>query len=227
MDEIKVIRLTGLAGILGAILMFIGDMFLYGGFYSGSEYYEYSRRIMGEIPLLRLMIGGAIGPIASILYAIGFWQIYLAIKSAGKVLASISFSGFAVMSIIAGSYHSGFVNTGLILRARASIQQCDLESVKILLGQSIDYLHFLYNMMFVFGTIGTIIFMFTIIFRKTYYPKWIILFTPTLLLLTSSIAAYIPSPFGGIIYGGYINLIFLLFFCVSTFLLWHGEHQLE
>ncbi|NQT27593.1 hypothetical protein HQ585_19720 [candidate division KSB1 bacterium] len=227
MGEIKLIRLTGFAGILGALLMFTGDMFLYGGFYSGSEYYDYSRRIMGEIPLLRLMIGGAIGPIASILYAIGFWQIYFAIKSAGKILASISFSGFAFMIIIAGSYHSGFVNTGLILRAKASIQQSDLESVKILLSQSIDYLHFLYNIMFVFGTIGTISFLYTIISRKTYYPKWIILFTPTLLLLASSIATYIPSPVGGIIYGGYINLIFLLFFCVSTFSLWHGGRRLE
>ncbi|MCD6379473.1 hypothetical protein J7M07_03400 [bacterium] len=227
MDEIKRIRLTGFAGILGALLMFTGDMFLYGGFYGGSEYYECSRRIMSEIPLLRLMIGGAVGPVASILYTIGFWQVYLAIRSAGKVLALISFSGFACMIIFAGSYHSGFVNTGLILRAKASVQQSDIEIVKALLDQSTAYLHFLFSTLSVFGAIGTIIFLFTIIFRKTYYPKFIILFTPTLLIFTFSIANYIPSPVGGIIYGGYINLAFLLFFCVSTFLLWHGGRKIE
>ncbi len=32
MDEIKIIRLTGIAGITGTLLMFTGDMFLYGGY---------------------------------------------------------------------------------------------------------------------------------------------------------------------------------------------------
>jgi len=222
MDDLKILRLTGLAGVAGALLMFSGDMFLYGGFYGGAEFREISRRIMSEIPLLRLMIGGAIGPVAAMLYTIGFWHVYLALKEGGKKIAKIVFSGFVSMIIIGGAYHSGFVNIGLVLRAKNSVNETDLKIIKTLFIQVLDYLHLLYNISFVFGLVGTILFLYLILFKKTKYPKWIILLTPTLLLLTSHIATYLPAPVGGIIYGGYINLSFLLFFCVSIIILWNG-----
>lgn len=227
MDNLKILRFTGLAGILGAMLMFTGDMFLYGGFYSGAEFSEYSRKIMSEIPLLRLMIGGAIGPIGSILYAIGFWHIFLALKPGSKILSKITFSAFASMMIVGGAFHSGFVNTGLILRAKNSIHAPDLEVMKSLIAQSNTYIHFLYNIIYFLGLIATITYLYVILFKKTYYPKWIVLFTPTLLLFTAPVAKLIPSPAGGIIYGGYNNLTFLLFFCISTVILWNGGHKIN
>ncbi len=36
----RVIRYTGVAGISGALLMFAGDMLLYGSFYGGAEFPE-------------------------------------------------------------------------------------------------------------------------------------------------------------------------------------------
>ena len=121
MNNIKAIRITGLAGITGALLMFAGDMFLYGGFYGGAEFFEQSRTIMGEIPQLRLMIGGALGPLAAIMYVIGCWHIYLALKPGGKTLAAIAFAGLAGMMIISGAYHAGFTNIGFIIRAKRNI----------------------------------------------------------------------------------------------------------
>ena len=51
------------------------------------------------------------------------------------------------------------------------------------------------------------------------YPIWMLLFTPTLLiLLIQYLQDYIPYPLGAIIYGGWINVCFMLFFvllCVS------------
>ncbi|NOX90699.1 MAG: hypothetical protein GXO77_16995, partial [Calditrichaeota bacterium] len=220
MDELKKLRFTGLAGVLAALLMFAGDMFLYGGFYGGAEYYKVSREIMSEIPLLRLMIGGAIGPIAAILYVIGFWQIFLALKTGSKTLAKITFFAFTSMMIVGGAFHSDFVNTGLILRAKNSINAVDMEVMETLIAQSKTYINFLYQIVFVFGLIGTITFLYAVLFKKTRYPKWIVFFTPTLLTLTAPAARLLPSPVGGIVYGGYTNLSFFLFFCVSMFILW-------
>jgi hypothetical protein len=220
-------RLTGLAGLFGALLMFSGDMLLYGGFYGGSEFSEISIQIMGEIPLLRLMIGGAIGPVAAVIYAMGFWQVFLAIKTAGKGLAAITFSGFASMIVLGGTYHAGFVYTGLILRATKAVNEIDLDVMNTLMGQASHYLNFLYNICFVFGAIGTIPFLFVILFRRTHYPKWMVLFTPTLLTFVYPIAQFLPSPVGGIVYGGFFNLTFLIFFCVSTMVLWHGGRKVQ
>jgi len=227
MTDQKILRLTGLAGITGALLMFTGDMFLYGGFYSGAEFSEQSRIIMGEIPQLRLMIGGALGPVAAILYVTGFWHVYLALKPGGKTLAAIAFVGFACMMIISGAYHAGFTNVGLVLRAKNVVQEIDLGTLERLIEQSWEFGGFLYNILFVFGTIGTIFFLITVIFRKTSYPKWIILFTPTLLVFAAPLAQYIPTPVGGIIYGGYYNLVFLLFFVVSTVILGKRLNKVE
>jgi len=220
MDSRKGLRLTGLTGIVGALLMYAGDMFLYGGYYSGPEFSEYSRKIMSEIPLLRLMIGGAVAPIAVILYSIGFWHIFLAIKTGGKILGTIVFSGLVFMISFGGVFHAGFVYTGLILRAKNAIQDVDLQIIETLLKQASDYLHLLYTISFVFGTISTIFLIYMVLFKKTLYPKWVVLFTPTLLILTSPLARTLPAPVGGILYGGYINFVFLLFFCVSTITLW-------
>ena len=222
MNNIKAIRTTGLAGITGALLMFAGDMFLYGGLYGGPEFFEQSRTIMGEIPQLRLMIGGALGPLAAIMYVIGCWQVYLALKPGGKTLAAIAFTGLGGMMIISGAYHAGFTNIGLIIRAKNAVQEIDFEKLEMLLEQSWEFIGFLYNILFVFATVGTIFFLIAIIFRKTRYPKWIILLTPTLLVFAAPLALYIPAPAGGIIYGGYINLVFMLFFIVSTVKLWNG-----
>jgi hypothetical protein len=216
------IRYTGIAGISGALLMFAGDMLLYGSFHSGAEFPEHSRILMGEIPLLRLMIGGAIGPVAALLYALGFWHVYLAVRDGGKVLAALIFSAFASMMTVGGTYHAGFVTTGLIVRAKNAAHEFDPGVMSTLLDQSDRYLLLLFRMSFVLGALATIMFLYTVLRKKTSYPKWMILFTPTLLIMTARLAVHIPAPVGSILYGGYINLSFLLFFCVSTVVLWTG-----
>ncbi|OQX85719.1 MAG: hypothetical protein B6D63_01680 [Candidatus Latescibacteria bacterium 4484_7] len=64
--------MTGLAGITASLVMFAGDMVLYGGFYGGAASHELTRLTMSEVSVVRLMIGGALGPIGAILYAVGF-----------------------------------------------------------------------------------------------------------------------------------------------------------
>jgi len=222
MNQQKILRITGLAGILAALTGFIAEMLLYGGFYSGSEFYGASRRIMSEISINRLMVGGVLGPIEAIIYIIGFWHVYLALKPGSKLLSQITFAGFSSMMIVGGAFHSAFVYTGLIQRAKNTVQSTDLQIMETLLDQSGDYIHLLYKITFFAGLMGTIALVSAILFRKTLYPKWILFFTPTLLVLAVPPAArLIPAPLGGIIYGGSVSLSFLLFFCVSEIMLWN------
>lgn len=215
------LRLTGCAGIAGVLLMFAGDMLLYGGLYSGPEFLETSRRIMGEIPRARLMAGGMIGPIAAVFCALGFWHLYLAMKSGGRIAAAITLGAFASMYVVGGTYHAGFVHTGLIVRAQSAAGGINPEVIETLLRDSNAYLRLLFAITIVLGIVATIPFLYTVLRGKTLYPKWVVLVTPTLLILAHPLAARIPAPAGSIVYGGLINLSFLLFFSVSTAMLWH------
>ncbi len=225
MNEQKLLRLTGLIGVLAALMGFIADWLLYGGFYGGAEFFIISRKIMSAISNTRLMAGGLLGPIEAAFYIIGFGHIYLALRPGGKTLAAITFGGLSWSVIVgAGAYHSAFVFKGLLLRTQNAMADPRPDWFQALLNDAAQYMHLLYNVMFILGLAATFTFLFLILFRKTLYPKWMVLFVPTLwILVLPQIAENIPAPVGGMLLGGSMNLSFLIYFVISTILLWRKE----
>ncbi len=95
-------------------------------------------------------------------------------------------------------------------------------------ADTLQYMHLLYIIMFVTGLAATVTFLWLILFRKTYYPRWMVLFVPTLwVLVLPPITRHIPAPLGGMLHGGSMNLSFLLYFTVSTLLLWKSGTETE
>ena len=204
--DIRKLQLLSLSGILGSLLMFAGDMLLYYEPVSGLEYDSVAR--MSTMSIERLIAGGLIGPVASIFSIIGGYLFYMTFRSVNKILAKFLFVSFAILFVFAGSYHAMFPNFGFIGRIPESLQTQQIEFIR-------TYLKSINALIYICGTFWTLILFYLVIFRKTLYPKWILLFTPTLLILLSSlIKDYIPHPLGAIVYGGWINLCFMLFFIV-------------
>ena len=204
--KLNKLQLFSLSGILGSLLMFTGDMLLYYEPVSGLEYNSVA--VMSRMPINRLIAGGLIGPIASVFSIIGGYLFYLVFRSVNKVLAKILFVCFAVFFIVAGTYHAMFPNFGFIGRLPESQQIQQLLFIR-------TYLKSIYTLIFICGTFWTLILFYLVIFKNSLFPVWILLFTPTLLLLLSqSLRDYIPYPLGAIIYGGWINLCFMVFFIV-------------
>lgn len=202
----KELQLLTLFGILGSLLMFTGDMLLYYEPVSGLDYNSTSR--MSTMPIQRLIAGGIIGPVASIFSIIGCYFFFVIFKSVNKFLAKFLFASFAILFVFAGSYHAMFPNLGFIGRLPESLQSQQLIYIR-------TYLNQINTLIYIFGTIGTFILFYLVIFKKTLFPKWMLLFTPTILILFASlIKNYIPYPFGAIVYGGWINLCFMLFFTI-------------
>lgn len=200
------LQLLALSGIFGSLLMFTGDMLLYYEPVSGIDYDSTSR--MSTMPIQRLIAGGIMGPIASIFSIIGCYFFFLMFKSVNKFLAKILFLSFAILFVFAGSYHAMFPNLGFIGRLPESLQAQQLIYVR-------TYLSKINILIYIFGTIGTFILFYLVIFKKSPFPKWMLLFTPTLLILLAGfIKNYVPYPFGAIVYGGWINLCFALFFTI-------------
>ncbi len=178
---------------------------------------------MSEISVNRLMLGGVLGPIEAAFYIVGFWHIFLALKPAGKIPAYLTFGALSWSVIVgAGAYHSSFVFKGLLLRAKHAAVHPQAAWFQSLFADSSRYTHLLYTVMFVLGLAATFVFLFAVLRGRTHYPRWMVLFIPTLwVLLLPILASHVPPPAGGMLLGGSVNLSFLLYFCVSTLLLWN------
>jgi hypothetical protein len=186
--------------------MFTGDMLLYYEPVSGLKYDSVAR--MSTMPIERLIAGGLIGPIASVFSIIGGYIFYVVFRSVNKVLANTLFVVFATIVLVGGTYHAMFPNFGFIGRLPESLQPQQILFIR-------TYIKSLYTIILICGTFWTLLLFYAVIFKKTLYPIWLLIFTPTLLtLLSHSLKDYIPYPLGAIIYGGWINLCFALFFVV-------------
>ena len=110
------LTITLAIGLLGAILMFCGDMTLYydKNDFEQNESLQPIIDIMKKLPKTRVMIGGWIGPVAAFLYCIGFYHIVLIAEEASRTPAFAAFL-LACLGIIAGgAYHSHCAYLGLL-----------------------------------------------------------------------------------------------------------------
>lgn len=103
------LRCFGVCGIIGAALLLCADWLMLGSLTSGAEFNASWLDRLVAMPLWRIRLGGLAGPIGACFYALGFWQIYLALRQADRNLAFVCFAGFSVSFVcIAGSFHAAF-----------------------------------------------------------------------------------------------------------------------
>jgi len=205
------LKLYSLSGLLGGLIMFAGDQLFYFQKISGATYNSTPR--MGEMPIERLVTGGILGPVAAIFYIIGAYYLYEVFKKESKLLAQASFALLAVFLLFAGAYHAVFATYGFAARLPENLNTEHVAFVT-------QYLAAIHSVDYVIGIIWTIVFLWLLLFKKSGLPKWLAFFTPTLIILLQPFFKdYIPYPLGTIIYGGWFNLSFVLFFLMSFFAL--------
>jgi hypothetical protein len=84
MVDIQTVRWCGICGLFGATLLLIADWLLLSTFVSGPELMETWYIVLSKIPTWRLTLGGLLGPVGAWCYVLGFWQVYLALRPAGR-----------------------------------------------------------------------------------------------------------------------------------------------
>src|SRR4030043_1214657 len=109
-------RYFGLIGVFASILLFIGDMLLYGHFGSASEFSKNIQIVANDSSQIRLFIGGILGPIGAMLYIAGFWHIYLNTKQYSRFGSIIIFISLSCMMFLGGAYHSIWTIRMLLLK---------------------------------------------------------------------------------------------------------------
>ncbi len=208
------IIITGIIGILASSLMYIGDMLLY---FTTTPIHNFEEEIIGvmaNISSTRLIISGLIGPASAVLYIIGFYHIYLLIKADNTKIAKFIFVLLFFGMSYGGAFHSHFPILGLISR----FDNLSISGVV----EEYTILHFYF--MFFPSLLAYFLLGYLILTKKTFYPRWFVLFSPIVLFWFSGLVRKLPQPLMIIIAGGWSNMIFIIFFTISTILSYRNNY---
>ena len=211
-------RLAGLAGLLGALLFFCGDMLFYGHVGPGAGFHEGMQHVVREASLTRLFIGGLLGPIAACFCTIGFWHVRQNITARSPLLGRLTFYCFTAMMVAGSAVHALWVPRGLASKYEVALNTCAPDLFAALRG----YWEVAYNLAAVPAYIGAVLLLFVVLFRRSIYPRWTALANFGLLSLLAPVAARTPAPIGAILVGGFTNLSIAVFFLVSVLSTWNA-----
>jgi hypothetical protein len=162
-------RRAGVIGLLGALLMFTGDMLLYGHFGSGAEFVHVYKNVTAAASLPRLIAAGIIGPVAAFLYFFGLWPVYRNLEQSGRILAKIILGALALTIIVGGAYHAVWPVYSLVLKAKAAAMAGATDVLETLYNHLRAYMGKLYLVAEVPGFFGAALLFYAVLFRKTNY----------------------------------------------------------
>ena len=205
-------RFLGVMGILGSMLLFTGDMFLYGQFGSGRDFNGNIMIVARDASQAGLFIGGLLGPIGAMLYIAGFWHLYLNTRPYSRSGSWIVFISLTCMMMFGGAYHTIWTVRMLILKYSSAF----VGGSNLFIDSFNGYFKALFNISLASGTIGGMALAILTVFKRSNYPRWIVAVNPAVLLLAIPLIEQAPPPFGSIIMGGSINIAFMIFFTVSV-----------
>jgi uncharacterized protein DUF6796 len=211
-------RLCGIAGLLGALLFFGGDMLFYGHAVPGATFHEGMQQVVREASLARLFTGGLLGPVAACFCIIGFWHVGQNITPRSPLLGQLTFYSLAAMMVAGSAVHALWVPRGLAFKYEAALSRC----VPDLFTALCRYWEVAYNLAAVPAYFGAVLLLVVVVFRWSIYPRWTALANFGLLSLLAPAAARMPGPFGAILVGGFTNLSIAFFFLVSVLTTWNA-----
>ena len=206
------LRWCCLSGLVGSLLFLAGDMLFYGSRSSGADFHPYQQ--MGQRSTDLLVLGGAIGPVAALFSALGMGVFALTLEPASRKLANTAAILLAIMILIGGSYHAVYTCLGF------GSKLTDPTLREAILAHVIDLRATISYPMYATGLTATALIYRLALTKRTFFPRWLLLFLPTTLSLLApplhDVLVMIPSPFGSIIRGRWINGSFVLFFLLAV-----------
>ena len=194
-------------GLVSALFMFAGDMLLYftkekmhpdGTFAPVIE-------VMKKVSYNRLTAGGAIGPVAAAGYCAGFYSFVLCADASARPFAAAAFAICSLGMIIGGAYHSQCAYLGLIGKTGE-------ESSLSIVTKNITTLS---AMSTAFTAAGLLIFGALVLLGRTEFPRIFVLLTPVVTYFLRYLWKRLPQPLYIILYGGWSNLMFAVFYVAA------------
>lgn len=198
-----------LIGILGSVLMYIGDMVLYFS-RDGYDPFHPSESLittMSRVKHSRLYIGGLLGPVAGFLCAIGYIHAFTMSTNDHFFLMYFVMLINALGAVLGGAYHLQCAHLGIT--RRLDDQKAYQETLTFLKIQKI-------GLAIIMGFGGLVLAVY-IAFGMTAAPRWLALVTPAVLTLLLPLLRKLPGTFGVLIAGGWLNLACIIYYIVLTY----------
>ena len=208
MDEKKRVIMTGLIGLLAAVLVGAGEFLLH--FDPQARFADGDYSFMLAASDSRQTIGHFLGTLAAPLYVVGCWHIYLMLKPANQRLAFIGF--------LIGAY--GFIIGGDWISSRASIGAIThLQDAAPILKPLVNLYELRYENLLTVIRITTLLLSIIVIILawggKSYYYKAMAFFNPIVLLLLNFVIYLIAPEIGKYLMPIALNVGFGLFFILA------------
>jgi hypothetical protein len=161
-----------------------------------------------------LIAGGVVSPLASAGYILGTLAIALRLKARQPRIAWAFFVCWTGMFLVGIAYHAVFTTLGFA----AKLPDAAAAAMPAMLSRIRELLSTFYDGEAAFGVLGTLCLAAIVLRGASGYPRWLLLFTPTIWALAAPIARTLPAPIGGVIAAGWINGWFTIFFLVTYLL---------
>jgi Family of unknown function (DUF6796) len=233
----RILRLTGIAGIVASLCWTLGDALLLGTRVTADEYpiltiyagstgmasrvVQSGVQFFGSSPN-RLAAGALVAVLTTPLYLAGVWHIYLALKPAGKWSSVgpllLLTSGFAFAPFVHGSFYYIAELVKLLplvdTTARAHVLDTATRATTVLFGT--------YAVLALVTIAGFVWMIVTVARGRTLYPRWIAIANPIVLMIIGSLLdRVLPDPLALWLEGAGLSLGMLFFFSLSLALLWN------
>lgn len=211
-------RLAGGLGILGALLLFAGDMLLLGHWGAAADFRAGMLETIRSAPLARIWAGGLLGPLAGTLLVAGFWQVCQRVHLPTGRAARAMFGLFVLFAVGLAAIHSVWAVFELLIRScadsavgGAAPAACEAQAAMVQAYMRLSLLA-----LAVPGAIASVILAVLVLRGRTQLPRWTVVANPLLLvavLLPAFAAA--PAPIGAVLLGGSASILLLVFFAVA------------
>ena len=202
----SVIGVTGLIGLLGAVLTGVGEFLLH---YDALARFDVEYAFLGGITDQRSSVGHFVAMLGAPLYLIGCWHIRLMLKPASDRWSLVAFF------VMAYGFSIGIVWIG----SRASISALVNMPVTPDLLHLIDLYDFRYETLLQVTRIAvlalSIIFVALVVRGRSHYPRWVALLNPILLIVASFVVYALAPAAGKFLMPIALNVAFFILFLAS------------
>jgi hypothetical protein len=240
-SDMRMLRATGLAGIVAAIAWTLGDALLLGARANPGDYpilttYAGASGLKAQVVQAgiqffssspyRLAAGALVAVLTTPLYLAATWHIYQALKPAGKwpsfgplLLLGI---GYVYAPFVHGSFYYIAEMVKLLPEleppAQAAVLETATRATAVLFGT-----YFILAAVTIAGFIWMIV---TVARGRSRYPRWVAIANPIVMIVIGSLLSRIlPPPSSIWLDGAGLNLGMLLFMTLSTTLLWREPRE--
>jgi hypothetical protein len=216
---LKLLRLTGIVGIITGIAMSIADISL---LYSSAGGYE-SDAMLLTVPMWRLLLGHYLGVLMLPFYLIAIWHLYEGIKPGGawRSIPVVALLGYVAAA--GGAFHGSIAGLALIAQAGVGAPPEAQTVLTDLLANAHKFIEPLQAVVFLAGFVGSIWLGAAILSGHTAYPRWFLLANPVLVHAVLFASYFLtPNPVSTLLLPATASLSLLILFGFSTALLWNG-----